>query len=126
MQFCGVEWDGKRNHVEAEKQEMRTKEQIRARKSQFLHQCGTVAFAEHLRPRCAINENKGGAAAGWALPLPRFLQKANGKGGAWRRGLEQLFPSQDRMNQRAQRPLSSKTIFRETVCPSAKVSKKNK
>lgn len=26
LQFCGVEWGGKRNHGEAEKQEMRAKE----------------------------------------------------------------------------------------------------
>lgn len=126
LQLCGVEWVGKRNRGEAEKQEMRAKEQIRARKSQFLHQCVTVAFAEHLRPRCAINENKGGAPAGWALPLPRLLQEAKGKGGRSRRGLEQSFPSQDRMYQRAQSPLSSQTGLRETVCPSVTVSKKNK
>lgn len=95
LQFCGVEWGGKRNHGEAEKQEMRAKEQMRARKSQLLHQCGTVAFAEYLRPRCAVNENKGGAPAGWALPLLCFLQKATGKGGPSRRGLEQPFPKSE-------------------------------
>lgn len=100
LQFCGVEWGGKRNRGEAEKQEMRAKEQIGARKSQLLHLCGSVAFAEHLRPRCAVNENKGGAPAGPALPLPRFVKEANGKGGPARRGLARPCPSQDRMNQR--------------------------
>lgn len=80
LQFSGVEWGGKRNRAEAEKQEMRAKKQIRARKSQLLHLCGTVAFAEHLRPRCAINENKGGATAGPALPWAPFVKGANGKG----------------------------------------------
>eukprot|EP00072_Mus_musculus_P070068 XP_017171831.1 PREDICTED: uncharacterized protein Gm41231 [Mus musculus] len=57
LQFCGVEWGGKRNRGEAEKQEMRAKEQIGARKSQLLHLCGSVAFAEHLRPSLS-NLNK--------------------------------------------------------------------
>lgn len=48
----------------------------------------SVAFAEHLRPRCAGNENKGGAQAGPALPLPRFVKEESGEGGQSRRGLE--------------------------------------
>lgn len=106
---------------------MRAKKKIRARKSQLLHLCGTVAFAEHLRPRCAINENKGGAPAGLALPLPRFVKEASEKGRAARRGLARLCPSQDGMNQRpGESPQLSKTGLRETVCPCVKVSRKNK
>lgn len=55
LQHCGMKSGGERNQGEAEKQEMRAKEQIQARKSRVLHLCGTVAFSEHfLRPgvRC--------------------------------------------------------------------------
>lgn len=77
-------WGGKRNKGEAEKQEMRAKERLLARKSRVLH------FVWHFPnisegPVCVINENKGSVPPGAISATCHSLCMRNdGKGGpAW-------------------------------------------
>lgn len=79
-----MKWGGKRNKGEAEKQEMRAKERLLARKRRVLHFLWLFPNISK-GPVCVINENKGNVPPGAVSATCHNLYVRNdGKGGpAW-------------------------------------------